>query len=130
MFHQHLNSHIAYPGSPPKPLNHTREKKLKQVYDICKMLYFCHFNLCYQHTYIIFQVKNNINCLINEVIARGYNNQNQVSHFLAATTKRLPTPSTKDFNLNFQCLIKPNETRFYFFSEFDNTSEEVNLMSF
>ena len=24
MFHQHLNSHIAYPGIPPEPSNHTR----------------------------------------------------------------------------------------------------------
>ena len=24
VFHQHLNSHIAYPGSPPEPSNHTR----------------------------------------------------------------------------------------------------------
>ena len=24
VFHQHLNSHIAYPGIPPEPSNHTR----------------------------------------------------------------------------------------------------------
>ena len=24
VFHQHFNSHIAYPGSPPEPSNHTR----------------------------------------------------------------------------------------------------------
>ena len=40
VFHQHLNSHIVYPGSPPEPSNHSRGQFLHLPSYICNKYKF------------------------------------------------------------------------------------------